>query len=78
MAEVKLTLSGSGSAYLGLGSSEVRDSVVLDAIEEAGSIPALGAIVLDFDYYGRLVGINVLHSADSVLPPTLLDQARPG
>jgi hypothetical protein len=78
MAEVKLTLSDSGRAYLSLGSSEVRDSVALDAVEEAGSIPALDSIVLDFDHYGRLVGISVLHSSDSVLPPTLLDQAQPG
>jgi hypothetical protein len=78
MAEVDLTLSDSGSAYLSLGSSEVRDSVVLDAMEEAGSVPALSAIVLDFDFYGRLVGINVVHSRESVLPPTLLEQAGPG
>ena len=77
MAEVKLTRSDSG-AYLSLGSTEVRDSVVLDTIEEAGSVPALAAIALDFDHYGRLVGINVLHSPDVVLPPTLLDQAGPG
>ena len=44
MAGVKLTVNDSGSAYLSLGSSEVRDSVLLDDIEEAGSIPALGAL----------------------------------
>ena len=76
LAEVKLTLSRSGSAYLSLGSAEVRDSVPLDAIDEADSVPALAAIVLDFDHYGRLVGINVLHSAESALPPTLLDKAE--
>jgi len=76
MAEVKITLSSSGSAYLSLGSAEVRDSVALDSIDKADSVPALAAIVLDFDHYGRLVGINVLHSADSALPRTLLDQAE--
>lgn len=54
----------------------VRDSVPLDAHEEADRIPALDAITLDFDFYGRLVGIRVVGSPDSVLSPELLDAAR--
>jgi hypothetical protein len=38
-------------------------------------VPALGSIVLQFDYFGRLAGIEVIASAASVLPPALLDAA---
>jgi len=31
--------------------------------------------VLDFDHYGRLVGLRVTGSADSVLAPSLLESA---
>lgn len=75
MAEIEITLSG-GGAYLKLGDGEVRQSVSLEALHEADSIPALGSIVLDFDYYGRLAGIEVVDGADSALPPRLLDQVR--
>lgn len=56
----------------------VRDSVPLDSHDEADRIPALDAITLDFDFYGRLVGIRVVGSPDSVLAPELLDAARRG
>lgn len=54
----------------------VRDSIPLDAHDEADRIPALDALTLDFDFYGRLVGIRVDGSPDSVLAPELLDAAR--
>ena len=76
MAEVKITLEDTGRAYLSLASAEVRDSVALEGLGEADSIPALSTIVLDFDHYGRLVGIEIIASADSALPPALLDQAE--
>ena len=48
----------------------------LDELEQADGIPALEALVLDFDFYGRLAGIRILNSADSALPPGLLDEAE--
>jgi hypothetical protein len=54
---------------------EVRDSVALDALEEANAIPALEELVLDFDHYGRLVGIRVTGAAHSALAPSLLEAA---
>ena len=47
-------------------------------MEESGSIAALGSIVLDFDHYGRLTGIEVVEGADSALPPRLLHEAEGG
>jgi hypothetical protein len=55
---------------------EIRDSVALDALEEANAIPALESLVLDFDHYGRLVGIRVTGAAHSVLAPSLLEAAE--
>ena len=78
MAEIEVKLTGNGGAYVRLGDAEVRESVALDALEESGSIAALGSIVLDFDHYGRLTGIEVLDSADSALPPRLLHEADGG
>jgi hypothetical protein len=78
MAEMRVTLTGDGGAYVGLAGDvppEVRDSVALDALEEADAIPALDSLVLDFDHYGRLVGIRVLRAADSTLAPALVDAA---
>lgn len=54
----------------------VRHSIPLDTHEEADRIPALDSLTLDFDFYGRLVGIRVVGSPDSVLVPELLDVAR--
>jgi uncharacterized protein YuzE len=74
MAEVQVTVNDDGGAYVQLASSgEVRHSVALEALEEADMVPALQALVLDFDHYGRLVGIEVTDAAASVLPPALLD-----
>ncbi len=75
MAEIDISLTAGGGAYLKLGEGAERESVGLDALAEADSIPALGAIVLDFDHYGRLTGIEILEGADSALPPRLLDGA---
>jgi hypothetical protein len=75
---VTATVTDAGEAYLALvlgDPPEVRDSVALDALEEAGSIPALESLVLDFDHYGRLVGLRVTGAADSVLAPSLLEAA---
>jgi hypothetical protein len=81
MAEITVTLEASGEAYVALvvgGLPEVRDSVALDGLEEAGTIPALDGLVLDFDHYGRLVGLRITGSVDSVLAPSLLESAERG
>lgn len=80
VAEVDVAVeAATGAAYVTLvsggGMPEVRESVALGALEEAGAIPALDSIVLDFDHYGRLVGVRVEGSADSVLSPSLLNAA---
>jgi HEAT repeat protein len=75
MTEVVVTVTGAGEAYVALvagATPEVRTSVALDGLEEADAVPALERIVLDFDHYGRLVGLRVTGSADSVLAPSLL------
>jgi hypothetical protein len=79
MAEITVTVDASGAAYVALvvgDPPEVRDSVALDALEEADAIPALDALVLDFDHYGRVVGLRITGSADSVLAPSLLESAE--
>jgi hypothetical protein len=79
MAEIRVTLSHEGQAYIDLGggaAGEVRDSVPLHDLDEAESIPALTGLVLDFDHYGRLVGIEVVHSAETTLAPELIDAAE--
>jgi hypothetical protein len=69
--------SGAASVALVVGPPpEVRDSVALDALEEANAIPALENLVLDFDHYGRLVGIRVTGAAHSVLAPSLMEAAE--
>jgi hypothetical protein len=79
MADITLTREDSGEVYVSLVSGttapEVRDSVALDELEDADRIPALERLVLDFDFYGRLVGVRVTGSPDSVLSPSLLDSA---
>ena len=74
-----MTLDEGGRAYVSLAPSSgaaIRDSVALDELDEAQAVPALTGIVLDFDYYGRLAGIEVTGGADSILPGALLDQAE--
>jgi hypothetical protein len=80
MAEIVVTADGSGGAYVALvvgDAPAVRDSVSLEELEAGSRIPALDAITLDFDHYGRLVGVRVDGSAESVLAPSLLDAAAP-
>ena len=80
MAAIKVTVEASGEAYVALvvgAPPEVRDSVALDALEAADEIPALDGIELDFDHYGRLCGVRVDGSPESVLAPSLLDAAGP-
>jgi hypothetical protein len=77
--EIAIRLEASGEAYVALvvGSPpEVRDSVALDALEAADAIPALDNLVLDFDHYGRVVGLRVTGAADSILAPSLLQAAQ--
>jgi hypothetical protein len=76
VAEIAVAVEPTGEAYVALvvgTPPEVRDSVALDALEEADAIPALEGLVLDFDHYGRLVGIRVTGAAHSVLSPSLLE-----
>jgi hypothetical protein len=76
MAQITVTREASGAAYVGLvvgDPPEVRDSIALEELEAAESVPALDRLVLDFDHYGRLVGLRVTGSADSVLAPSLLE-----
>ena len=78
MPEIAVTLDDDGGAYVALvvgDPPEVRESVALDGLEDTGEVPALDRLVLDFDFYGRLVGLRVTGSADSVLAPSLLDGA---
>jgi hypothetical protein len=79
MAEITVALEEAGEAYVALvvgATPEVRDSVALDALEEADTIPALDRLVLDFDHYGRLVGLRITGSVDSILAPSLLESAK--
>jgi hypothetical protein len=79
MAEITVALEASGEAYVALvvgASPEVRDSVALEALEEADAIPALDRLMLDFDHYGRLVGLRITGSADSILAPSLIESAE--
>jgi uncharacterized protein YuzE len=72
---MRTTINADGSAYIDLGAEgEVRDSVSLEDAD--ATIPALESLVLHFDFYGRLAGIEVTGSAASVLPPALLDAAE--
>ena len=79
MAEITVSVEPNGEAYVTMvvgRPPEVLDSVALDALVEADSIPALESLVLDFDHYGRLLGIRVTGGADSVLAPSLLEAAQ--
>jgi hypothetical protein len=75
MADIRVTVEESGRAYIALADGEIRNSVSLDELDDAERIPALSSLVLHFDYYGRLAGIEVTGGAESALPPGLLDQA---
>ncbi len=78
MAEIVVTVQASGEAYVALvvgAAPEVRDSVALDVLEAADAIPALDGLVLDFDHYGRVVGLRITGAVDSILAPSLLEAA---
>jgi hypothetical protein len=70
---MQITRNDDGGAYIALSDGEVRDSVHLDELDDAGRLAALESMVLHFDFYGRLIGIEVTSSAESALPPGLLD-----
>ena len=75
MAEISVTVEGEGHARVnltGMPMVEIRHSVELSGLEQTETVPALESIVLQFDHYGRLAGIEV---AESALPPGLLDGA---
>ena len=79
MIQIRATVDQGGGAMLDLAGEaggEIRDSVALDELEAADRVPALGSIVLHFDFYGRLAQIEVTDSVGSVLPPALLDAAE--
>ncbi len=81
MAEIAVTVQASGEAYVALvvgAPPEVRDSVALDVLEAADAVPALDGIVLDFDHYGRVVGLRITSAVDAILAPSLLEVAVPG
>jgi hypothetical protein len=79
MAEIAVTVKASGEAYVALvvgDAPAVRHSVALDVLEAADAIQALDGLVLDFDFYGRLVGLRITGAADSILAPSLLEAAE--
>jgi hypothetical protein len=79
VVEIRATVDDGGRAVLDLageGGGEIRDSVALDELEAAERVPALGSLILHFDFYGRLAQVEVTDSAGSVLPPALLDTAE--
>ena len=81
MVEIAVTMEASGAAYVALVvgmAPEVRDSVELGTLEDADAIPALDGLVLDFDHYGRLVGLRVTAAAHTILAPSLLEAAARG
>jgi hypothetical protein len=74
MPGIDVKVGDGGDAWIDLGSgAEIRDSVALDALEEADRIAALESIVLHFDHYGRLAALEVTGGVGSVLPPGLLE-----
>src|SRR5215211_7554861 len=80
MAEIAVTVQASGEAYVALvvgAAPEVRESVALDVPEATDAIPALDGLVLDFDHYGRVVGLRITGAMDSILAPSLLEAAVP-
>ena len=80
MAEIAVAVDPTGAAYVTLvvgQAPEVRHSVALDGLEDANAIPALDGLVLDFDHYGRLVGLRITSAVHSILSPSLLEAAGP-
>ena len=80
LADIAVTVQGSGEAYVALvvgAAPEVRDSVALDALEAADAIPALDGLVLDFDHYGRVVGLGITGAVDSILSASHMRRRAP-
>jgi len=71
---MRLERDGSGGAYIWLSDGEIRDEVGLDELEAADRIAALESIVLHFDFYGRLAGIELPEAA---LHPDVVTQRPP-
>lgn len=71
--EISVETTPGGGAYVRLGDGKVRNSVALGEHDEAGRIQSLESLVLHFDFYGRLTAIEVTDSAQSVLPPGLIE-----
>ena len=68
--------SGYGYVYLAdMPAGGVKKSIQLGG-EDPGEPDTLSSLVLDFDADGRLVGIEVLSSAERVLRPELLARAQ--
>jgi hypothetical protein len=79
VVEIAVTVEPSGQAYVALvlgEAPEVRDSVAFDALEAADAIPALDGLEVDFDHYGRVVGLRVTGAAHPILAPSLLEAKR--
>ena len=71
---IQFSVQADGSAMIDLGSEgEVRESI---SLEDLDGPPALGSLVLHFDFYGRLIAIEVTSGSHGALPPGLLDQAQ--
>ncbi len=74
-----ITRTDDGALYLQLDPGDpprIRDSVPLDQVDEASEITALESMTLDFDAYGRLIGIRIEGDADSALVPALIEAAN--
>jgi hypothetical protein len=67
-----VTRTDDGGAIVRLSDGEIRDSVALDELEDAGRIAALESLVLHFDFYGRLIAVEATSAADSAFPPGVL------
>ena len=79
LAPVAVTVEDSGAAHVVLvvgPQPEVRTTVSLGSLDEAAELAALDSILLEFDHFGRLVGLRIESSADSCLAPSMLDAAR--
>ena len=79
MAEISVTLDDGGRAHIALAPGRrggPRPGSRWTSSRRREAVPALDALVLEFDFYGRLVGIEVTNAAASVLPPALLDSAE--
>jgi hypothetical protein len=75
---MRITMEESGRAWIDLAEDpgEIRHMVELSELAAADRVPALDALVLHFDLYGRLARIEVTDSPGSVLPPELIDEAN--